>query len=276
MKITLGRISFLNVLPIYHALDEGIIKHNCELIYGTPAELNVLIREKKLAISSCSSIEYAKNPEEYLIVPNLSIASNTAVQSVLLLSKVPIEELDKKEILVSEQTHSSRALLHILLKDYYNIDVEYKTASASSSLKNNIFPDAFLCIGDEALALKTHKKYPFQMDLSATWKKWTNLPFVFGLWIVQKDIATKFPVETIEAINNLYASKKWGLENYPLLIDVAEKRYPLSKEIISSYFPALYYDLAEEEICALNLFYEKLHKFALIDTCPELKFLQLK
>jgi len=30
----MGRIGYLNVLPVYHALESGAIAHNYELVYG--------------------------------------------------------------------------------------------------------------------------------------------------------------------------------------------------------------------------------------------------
>ena len=39
-KPRMGRIGYLNVLPIYHALESGELPHPYELVYGPPADLN--------------------------------------------------------------------------------------------------------------------------------------------------------------------------------------------------------------------------------------------
>ena len=38
----MGRIGYLNVLPIYHPLEAGIIPHDFELVSGPPALLNTM------------------------------------------------------------------------------------------------------------------------------------------------------------------------------------------------------------------------------------------
>jgi chorismate dehydratase len=62
-KILLGKISYLNVLPIYYPLENQIIKNNFKIIEGIPAHLNHLASQGKLDLSGTSSIEYAKNFE---------------------------------------------------------------------------------------------------------------------------------------------------------------------------------------------------------------------
>lgn len=41
--LRMGRISYLNVLPIYHPLEAGIIPHDYELVAGPPALLNEMM-----------------------------------------------------------------------------------------------------------------------------------------------------------------------------------------------------------------------------------------
>ena len=84
--LRMGRINFLNVLPIYHPLEAGIIPHDFELVSGPPALLNNMMAAGELHVSSCSCIEYARHPGQYYLVRDLSIGSNGPVMSVLLLS----------------------------------------------------------------------------------------------------------------------------------------------------------------------------------------------
>lgn len=68
----------------------------------------------ELDLSVVSSIEYARYPERYLILPDLSISCRGPVRSVLLLSQRPIAELSGRTILITSQSHTSVALLKIL------------------------------------------------------------------------------------------------------------------------------------------------------------------
>ena len=42
-QLRLGRIGYLNVLPVYHPLEAGIIAHDFEIISGPPAVLNAMM-----------------------------------------------------------------------------------------------------------------------------------------------------------------------------------------------------------------------------------------
>ena len=109
--LRMGRIGYLNVLPIYHPLEAGILPHDYELVSGPPALLNTMMARGELHVSSCSCFEYASRPERYQLVEDLSIGSHGPVMSVLLLSRVPFDQLEGQESLISGETHTSVALL---------------------------------------------------------------------------------------------------------------------------------------------------------------------
>ena len=90
--LRMGRIGYLNVLPIYHPLEAGILPHDYELVSGPPALLNTMMACGELHVSSCSCFEYASRPERYQLVEDLSIGSHGPVMSVLLLSRVPFDQ----------------------------------------------------------------------------------------------------------------------------------------------------------------------------------------
>lgn len=266
-KTRMGRIEFLNVLPVYHAMEAGHAPHGFELVYAPPSSLNVMMEKGELAVSSTSCIEYAQRPEKYWILPDLSIASHGEVLSVLLVSRVPVEKLGGKTILVSTATHTSVALLHMLLRDYVKVPVSYATGDASGHMKGADAPEAMLVIGDEALRLRNHPEYNHIWDLGAEWMRWTGLPFVFGLWVAAKDASfSEDPAKT------LHASRDWGLANKDAIIRAAMERYAMSREFLEKYFTCLTYALGEKELQGLRLFYSRLAASGKIARIPELSF----
>lgn len=274
--IRLGKIGYLNVLPIYHSIEKSLIDHDFELVTGPPAKLNRAMARGELDISAASSIEYARHAEDYLLVPNLSIGSRGPVQSVLLLSRVPVLELEDATILVSSQTHTSAALLRILLEKHLGINVGYETGDASSTLESGTSPQALLAIGNEALELRRHPEYPYSMDLGETWRQWTGLPFIFGLWLVNRKswLADNVRMET--ACRALIAAKEWGTEHMGSMCRLAAESSSLDGPEMCSYFNGLVYDLEEKEQLGLQLFFEHLYDAGYIESVPELKFIALK
>lgn len=273
--IRLGRIGYLNVLPLHYPLEQGILAGDFELVSGPPAMLNTLMDQGRLDISGCSCIEYARHPEKYLIVPDLSIGSRGPVQSVLLLSRSRPQDLDGKTILVSAQTHTSAALVDLLLQQHIGVSPFYQTGDATAILNAGERPEAILCIGDEALNLRRHPDYPQRMDLGEAWREWTGQPFIFGLWIARREAACARREEVKAGARLLIEAKKWGQANLDLISAEAAKNSILSEAEMRSYFSGLVYDLGAEELAGLELFYQLLAKAGVIPAPPELCFLPL-
>lgn len=271
-KPYMGRIGYLNVLPIYHGMESAALEHGYELLYGPPARLNKTMEEGRLAASSCSCVEYARRPERYLLLPQLAIGSVGPVRSVIMLSREPIEELSGRRVLVSAETHTSAVLLRLLLKESFKLEVDYEVGNATEMVATASPPEAFLAIGDEAMRLRRHPLYPYKLDLGEAWMNWTGLPFVFGVWVMNRRFnPTEHKVEHPAEL--LRASRDWGLENMDKVLDIADVNYPnLSRQELVEYFKGLSYDLNEPEQEGLNLFYAKLAEAGIIKAAPKLEF----
>lgn len=271
--LRMGRINFLNVLPIYHPLEAGILAHDFELVAGTPAFLNDMMAAGELQVSSCSCIEYGRHPDRYYLVRDLSIGSRGPVLSVLLLSQFPLADLAGREILISGESHTSVALLKLMLSGYYHVPASFRTGPVSAELRSATPPAAFLAIGDEALRLRNHPQYPFQIDLAEAWREWTGLPFVFGLWVISASaIESGMIADDPGAI--LRAGRDWGLEHMDVILDLTGHGCPLSRDVLRYYYEqGLFYTLAGDELAGLEFFYEKLENAGMIDSRPQLRFL---
>lgn len=273
MGMRLGKIGYLNVLPIYHPLETGIIENDFAIVSGPPSHLNRLMDAGELDISAASSIEYARHPDKYYLVPDIAIGSRGPVQSVLLLSRYSMDELSGKTILVSSQTHTSAALLKVLLAELWKVEVEYTSGDATSLLESGERPEAILAIGDEALNLRYHPDYPHRTDLGEAWRELTNLPFIFGVWLVQRESFASAEAELRNACKTMLTAKRWGAANISDMCTLAADGSCLNDEEMCSYFDGLVYDLGDNEIKGLELFYSHLKKNEIIDRVPRLRFM---
>ena len=275
----LGRISYLNVLPIYHPLEAGWIRHTFDIVSGPPATLNGLIRTGDLDLSACSSIEYARNPHSYYLLPDLAIGSQGPVKSVLLLSSIPPGELDDKPLLVTAESHTSAALLRVVLKKVYNVRPAFKVAPGSvrQSLAMGADEPAVLAIGDEALALRHDPRFPYHLDLGEVWRDWTGLPFVFGVWVARREAAQADPVTMGQAAALLCEAKRAGVAAIEEVVSLAALSNPkLSRSEIRRYFGHLSYDLGAKEQEGLSLFFSCLAEHGIIQEAPPLEILTLQ
>ncbi|MFZ2447964.1 MAG: menaquinone biosynthesis protein [Syntrophobacteraceae bacterium] len=270
-KLNLGRIGYLNVLPVYYPLESGIVSHPFTIIPGVPSHLNELAARGALDISPVSSIEYARHADLYYIVPDLSISSFGEVKSVLLFSRVPVERLSGKKILVSSQSHTSVGLLKVLARMRYGMGPVFESGSFSELAAEGRLPDAFLAIGDEALRLRGSGLYPEILDLGAAWYNWTGLPFVFALWVVRKKAIDEKNGRIGPSIDALLASKKWGCSNIEHICVEAARTGLLDIGELREYYRCLRFDLDERERRGLELFYSYLFQIGELERVPRLE-----
>ncbi len=270
-KLNLGRIGYLNVLPVYYPLESGIVSHPFSIISGTPAYLNELAARGALDISPVSSIEYARHAGLYYIVPDLSISSIGEVKSVLLFSRQPIERLDGKKILVSPQSHTSVGLLKVLAKMRFEVEPVFATGTPADFSINGDVPEALLAIGDEALRLNGRHLFPHVLDLGSAWYEWTGLPFVFALWVVRKKAVDEKNGRIPAAVKALLASKKWGCSYIGRICEEAARAGVLEIGELHEYYRCLRFDLDEKERRGLELFYSCLRQIGELERVPELE-----
>lgn len=269
-RLRLGRIDFLNVLPIYYALEAGIVANPCELVPGDPSRLNELCASGGLDISPVSSIEYARRADLYHIVPELSISSVGEVKSVLLLSRMPVERLDGRKILLSAKSQTSVGLLKALCKLRYGVEPRFETGSCLECFLESTLPDACLAIGDEALRLAASGLYANVLDLGAAWLEWTGLPFVFAVWVLRKEVVAEKNAQLPPAIEALLASKRWGLANIGRICKLAAETGLMQVSQFEEYYRCLKYDFNEPERKGLEMFYSFLFQAGELDRVPPL------
>ncbi len=269
--LRLGRIAYLNVLPIYYPLETGQLGHGYELVYGTPAELNQLMARGRLDAASISSVEYARNAEKYYLVPDIAIGSRGPVRSVLLLSQCPVDSLHGHTVLTTSQSHTSAALLRLLLRYHYGITVDYATGSAWEQVASSTPPQALLAIGDEALRLRGHPLYPHIVDMGEAWRQWTGLPFIFGVWAISRQSAAQGCFATDPA-TLLRQARQWGAAHMETVLTVAQESGYLSRADLADYFRGLIFSMDEEAQEGLRVFYEKLVQAGEVDHMPDLVF----
>ena len=273
--IRCGKIGYLNVLPLCYPLEAGIVSNSFAFASGPPAQLNEWMAAGELDVSATSSIEYARRPERYFLVPDLAIGSRGPVQSVLLLAQRPIESLDGAAVAVTSQTHTSAALLKILFKEYLPLDVRLAPGRPVDAIRRGERPTAVLAIGDDALRLRRHPDYPYVWDLGEVWRQWTGRPFIFGVWVLAREFGRTRPEAAHQACAAMLAAKAWGLEHMDRVVALAAKDCFLSEAELHDYFSGLVYDLGAEERAGLTCFYEHLAACGEIPAVPALEFFDL-
>src|SRR3712207_3829337 len=155
-----GRIPYVNCYPVYGAIDRGIVPLAAELVDGVPTALNRQMAEGTLDVSVVSAVEYARNADRYLLLPDLAISCDGPVRSVALFSRRPARELDARRVVVSRSSMTSVALLELLFEHLWRARPQFVPGDAEISDvgRFGVEPhDARLVIGDAALLLTAER-----------------------------------------------------------------------------------------------------------------------
>lgn len=270
-KLRLGRIRYLNVLPIYLAFDLGHVENGFDLVLGTPAELNRSLAGGRVDASAISSVEYGRNFREYLLLPDLSISTEGDVGSVLFFSRLPFHRLTGREVRLSEASATSAALVKILLYELFGARPLYRRGPVEAELPEGAY--GLLAIGDEALRLRATGRYPYFLDLGRAWRDLTGLPFVFGVWSVRREIFSSQPEAVRTLHQSLLAAKDWGVNSLEEISRLAVRQMNLTFEEMLKYFRQLNYDLKERQLEGLRAFFKYLHRYGTLSELPELVFI---
>lgn len=194
-KTNIGLIKFINCLPVNYCLKKKP-HENYIFTYGTPAELNKLMKEGSLDIAPVSSFEYIKNKNLYRLIKTACISSNGECGSVLVFSKQPLSKLVHAKIAVPCDSASSTNFLKIILNekniDLNRIKFEEHNYACSPEDYINSGMDAVLFIGDNALRCNSDLNNSlFIYDIGKLWKDLTGYPAVFGTWAARENWVLK-------------------------------------------------------------------------------------
>lgn len=267
----LGHIDFLNVLPFTLGIEAGKVSP-WRIQKGVPAEVNRALIEKNIQASGISSIIYAQHADTLYILPDLSIRTDAAVTSILLLSKVPLEKL-QGPVALTAKSATSHALLKIILKEAYGKMPSFKILPLTPEKPVPEPFEAALFIGDDALRLYCHPPEGlYSLDLGAAWRELTGLGMVYSVWAIQQDFADAHPKETKTLVPALQTARAYGKQHLSAGIQRIAPQKSFTEAELTAYFQVIQWDLKTEHLTGLRLFYQKAKKIGLIANVPSLQF----
>jgi chorismate dehydratase len=234
--IRLGRISYVNMAPVFYRLEAEV-----EEVQGVPTDLNARLLDGELDLAPISSIEYARNADRLRLLPRLCVSSEGAVDSIQLVARKPLEQV--RTIAVTPESATSVVLTKVLLPEARHVPLGEEA-------------DAQLLIGDAALKSAFEDPTPHH-DLGRLWLERTGLPMVFAVWAC----AEPLPPGLLE------------LEAEPeRLAYESSERYGYPAGFLARYFEKLRYRFGPRERAGLLTFLELARDVGELDEVPELRF----
>ncbi len=274
-KLKVGRIDYLNIWPVFESIKNDPVTSDIEFIPGHPSLLNKGLADGTIDISPSSSFEYLVRAEKYRLLPNLGISAETEVRSVLFCIPFAFDELETYvskggKIRLTSASSASVALLRVLWQFYWKLPSPvWSRVDPGKSLGSG---EPFLEIGDFALGTYLYPSPDLQIiDLASEWKKFTGLPFVFALWILNKEIEER----KNEIIERLCLSLHEATRTLSGKIDRLAGLYPekrFSPDMIKEYWGKMDFNLGPDHLAGLAVFGKYLTELELIKGMPVLDF----
>jgi chorismate dehydratase len=247
--IRLGRISYVNMAPVFYRLDAQVNE-----VSGVPTELNGRLLSGEIDLAPISSIEYARHAERLRILPRLCVSSEGAVDSIQLVSRAPLEHV--RSVAVTPESATSVVLVRVLLPEAEHIPLGEDA-------------DATLLIGDAALKSAFEDPTP-HYDLGRLWLERTGLPMVFAVWACPDPP----PSGIAELEGALVDSVRHARAEPERLAHEASERYGYPAGFLARYFEKLRYRFGPRERAGLMTFLELAHEAGELERVPELRFVR--
>lgn len=275
-KAKLGHINFINCLPLTYSFEKEGFGKGLNITSAVPTVLNNDIVNNRLDVSPVSSIVYARNSEKFLIMPEVAISADGNVQSIILVSKKPIEELTNDKIILTAKSATSHCLLKIVLNKAYGARPNYYIRIIDM---NRIIPEdaaATLLIGDDALyANHNHQEGLYYYDIGMEWKKLTGLRMIYAVWIINRDFA-KNHADLLQLVyDRVTKGFANGYQKKKQAIDMILNHKPFSFAQLDEYLEVIKWDFSKEHQRALLTFYEMAHEMNLIDHVPKIELAEV-
>lgn len=262
--ITIGKIKYTNAWPIFHFFNPSKLLHSAEMVSKVPAELNRGMLTGSLDISAMSSFAYASGAEEMLLLPDLSVSADGPVQSILLFSRKPLDEIKNGTIALTNTSATSVNLLKILMQKAWEGHPSYFDCEPDLDLMLEQ-ADAGLLIGDHAIKASWRSEDLYVTDLGEEWERWTGYSMTFAVWAVRRAVAAQNPAAVAEIASAFRASKQRSLSDLTPVISEACEEIGGLRDYWERYFTNLCYDFGEKQQQGLELYFQYAHELGLLD-----------
>jgi chorismate dehydratase len=278
-KLRISIVQYLNTAPLVWGFTNGPLAGKYDLSFTVPAQCAEALRSGGADIAIIPAIEYQRIPN-LVVLPDLAIAAQNRVRSLLIVSKKPIEQV--RSIALDRSSRSTQALTRILAAEHWKIDPEFfETEPDLRAMLEKA--DAAMLIGDPALRMSitiekkstvspqgraicqaatlgiaSHEIFHIY-DVVGEWHKFSSFPAVMALWAARPEIVTP------EVLGDFASSRDFGLSQIAAISLEASRELELPQKALESYLRHnIDFSLGEENRRGLERYFHEAAKLGLI------------
>ncbi|MDQ1485382.1 MAG: chorismate dehydratase [Actinomycetota bacterium] len=251
-----GHIQFLNCLPLYWGLVHSGALLDVNLTRDTPDRLSDLLVEGELDVAPVSVVEYLRHADELALLPDLAVGSDGPVMSCVLVSQLPLEELDGELVTLGSTSRTTVELAKMVLEERVGVRPRYLTCPPDLTAMMLEAPAAVL-IGDAALRATLHDGPRLGLavhDMGAAWRDWTGLPMVFAVWAARREFAAAHPGLVKDVQTAFVNSRVLSLARVEEVAASAARWEDFDADMLVTYFRGLDFSLGPRQLEGLAEF----------------------
>ena len=271
VPLRVAAIRYLNTVPLMWDFENppqhDELKREFSVSYTLPSTCAQALHEGSADIGIIPVAAYAKIPG-LVVIPDVAIAADGPVRSILLVSKRPL--LDEiRSVALDSSSRTSAILVQVLFEHFYGRRPRFTEAVANLE-KMLAQYDSALLIGDSALQVDCSRYRTW--DLSEEWRRLTGKPFVFAFWAIREQSTSAEKLRYVAQV--FQKSRDAGVSQ---IADVAEGWSPkigLPVEAIRTYLTDnIHYYLGTEFIEGMKLFFRCASESGLLPDNPDLRLI---
>lgn len=278
-KLRISIVQYLNTAPLVWGFTNGPLAGKYDLSFTVPSQCAEALRGGTADIAIIPAIEYQRI-SGLVVLPDLAIASQNRVRSLLIVAKKPIEQVSSMAL--DRSSRSTQALTRILAAEHWKISAEFFEAEPDLNAMLQS-ADAALLIGDPALRISVaiEKKSTVSpqgrtvchaatigissaeifhvYDVVGEWRNFSSLPAVMAMWAARPEVVTA------ELLADFAASRNFGLTQIPAICQEAARELQLPQPELESYLRHnIDFSLGEENRRGLEKYFREAAKLGLI------------
>jgi chorismate dehydratase len=278
-KLRISIVQYVNTAPLVWGFTNGPLAGKYDLSFTVPSQCAEALRAGAADIAIIPAIEYQRIPA-LVVLPDLAIASENRVRSLLIVSRKPIEEV--RSVALDRSSRSTQALTRILAARHWKIDPEF-FETEPDLIAMLLHADAAMLIGDPALrismavepnstvspegraicqaaALGIPGAGIFHVyDVVGEWRKFSSLPAVMAIWAARPEVVTP------EVLRDFSASRNFGLTQLAAISLRAARELDLPQSALESYLRHnIDFSLGEQNRRGLERYFQEAAKLGLI------------
>lgn len=239
--LKISAVSYLNTFPFVYGIMESGILQNFSLELDVPSICAEKLKNGTVHLALVP-VGALREIGQFHYISDFCIGAVGEVKTVLLLSKVPLDQITR--IYLDFDSRTSVELVKVLAQHYWHIGPRWEKLKAGQAASPDDI-ESLVAIGDKTFRLRQDFEYIY--DLAGEWINFTKLPFVFATWVSRE----KLPDDVLDQFSRAIA---FGVGHKRECLEYFKDKLPVHDDCLSYLENNISYDFDDKKKEGLRKF----------------------